>query len=143
MLAQKLLKLVGKSLIRIKMMLYQYSESNFMFQPDISTYPTNNAKKSQGVQSDKNEISSTLLQRISNADKTAVESCINAYGNLVWAMAKKFTSSNADAENAVQEIFLEVWKFASHCDSSKTEESDFVKLVAYRYLLKRALNQSL
>ncbi len=103
----------------------------------------NAAESSKIVQNSDKEISLTILQRISKSDKAAVENCIDAYGNLVWAMAKKFTASPEEAENAAQEIFIEVWKHACHCDPSKTDETDFIASIAYRYLLKRALNQSL
>ncbi len=47
----------------------------------------------------------TILQRIKNKDRTAVQDCIDAYGNLVWAMARKYTASTDEAEAATQEIF--------------------------------------
>ncbi len=80
--------------------------------------------------------SSAILQRVAKADQAAVKSCIDAYGNLVWALAKKFTASQEEAETATQEIFLDIWKYAASCDSSKTDERTFIVLIAYRRLIK-------
>ncbi len=49
--------------------------------------------------------SSDILRRITQRDKTALKESIASYGNLVWAMAKKFTDTTEDAEAVTQEIF--------------------------------------
>lgn len=81
--------------------------------------------------------SSAFLQRVARTDKSAARDCIDAYGNLVWALAKKYTDSLEDAETVTQEIFLDIWKYAASCDSSKTDERTFIVLVARRRLTKR------
>ena len=85
----------------------------------------------------------TILQRIAEADKSAVEECLDKHGNLVWALAKKFTDSIEEAETATQEIFLDIWKCAKRFDSSKHEETDFIILIVCRWLFKRKMNLSL
>ena len=40
----------------------------------------------------------TILRRVAAGDETAVNDCINQYGNLIWALAKKFTPKQEDAE---------------------------------------------
>ena len=92
----------------------------------ISTYQT---KHTAG--------SSTILQRIAEADKTAVKECLDEHGNLVWALAKKFTDSIEDAETATEEIFLDIWKRAALFDGAKTSEDKFIFFVACRCLIKR------
>ena len=54
--------------------------------------------------------STTILNRIADGDKQAVKECIDRYGNLVWNIARKYQSNTADAEDAVQEIFIDIWK---------------------------------
>ena len=48
----------------------------------------------------------TILPRIAAGDETAVQECIDAYGNLVWALSKKYTTTASDAEDAVQEALV-------------------------------------
>jgi len=81
--------------------------------------------------------SSVILQRIGKTDKTAVNDCIDAYGNLVWALARKYTDSLEEAEAATQEIFLDIWRYAGRCDSTKFDEVTFIFLIARRRLIIR------
>ncbi len=74
---------------------------------------------------------------MTNADQAAVKSCIDIYGNLVWALVKKYTNLPEDAEIVTQEIFLDIWKYAGRCDCSKIDETAFIALIAYRRLYKR------
>lgn len=79
----------------------------------------------------------TILTRIAVGDETAVNDCINQYGNLIWALAKKYTPKQEDAEDAVQEIFMEIWQNAARYDSSKASESTFISIIARRRLIDR------
>jgi RNA polymerase sigma-70 factor (ECF subfamily) len=62
---------------------------------------------------------------------------MDTYGGLVWSLARRFTDSVADAEDASQEIFLEIWKSASRYDSSMGKESTFIATIARRRLIDR------
>lgn len=79
----------------------------------------------------------TILTRIAKGDETAINDCINQYGNLIWALAKKLTPNREDAEDAVQEIFMEIWQNANRYDSSKASESTFITIIARRRLIDR------
>ena len=81
--------------------------------------------------------SSKILERIADYDETAINDCLNAYGSLVWALTKKYTIDKAEAEIAVQEIFLDIWKYAARFDESKTDEATFISHIACRKLMKR------
>jgi len=81
--------------------------------------------------------SSAILQRIGKTDKTAVKDCIDTYGNLVWALARKYTDSLEEAEAATQEIFLDIWRYAGSCDSTESDEVTFIFLIARRRLIIR------
>ncbi len=77
----------------------------------------------------------SILHRIAGNDKQAVEDCLNKYGNLVWSLALNFTNSREDAEDAVQDIFIDVWKYAGRFDETKSAEVSFVSLIARRRLI--------
>lgn len=81
--------------------------------------------------------SSKILRRIADCDKTAVDECLTAYGSLVWALTKKYTVDEAEAEIAVQEIFMDIWKYAARFDATKTDEATFISHIACRKLMKR------
>ena len=68
----------------------------------------------------------SVLARVARGDQKAVKECIDEFGGLVWAIARRMTRSRADAEDAVQEIFLDVWRSAARFDSRQGTEKVFV-----------------
>jgi RNA polymerase sigma-70 factor, ECF subfamily len=56
---------------------------------------------------------------------------------LVWALAKRASLAQDEAEDAVQEIFLDVWKSAGRYDPSIASEATFVAMLARRRLCDR------
>lgn len=85
-----------------------------------------------------NQVTSTILQRVATDDKAAVEECVNFYGGFVWNIARKFTKTKEDTEDAVQEIFIDIWKNAARFDPAKSPESAFIWLIARRRLIDQA-----
>ena len=82
-------------------------------------------------------MTASLLQQISNGDQSAVASCIETYSGLVWSLARRFLANEADAEEAVQEIFLELWEKAHRYDPAVAAEVTFVSMIARRRLIDR------
>lgn len=78
-----------------------------------------------------------ILQRISAGQAGAVQECIDRYSGLVWSLARRFCPTPADAEDAVQEIFLDVWRSAGRFDASVASETTFVAMIARRRLIDR------
>lgn len=78
-----------------------------------------------------------ILSRVAAGEQNAVEDCMDAYGKLVWALARKLSPTTEDAEDAVQEIFIDVWKHASRFDESIASESTFIATIARRRLIDR------
>jgi RNA polymerase sigma-70 factor, ECF subfamily len=80
----------------------------------------------------------SVLERIAAGDGAAVRECIDRYGRLIWSLARKFSLTLMDAEDAVQEIYLEIWKSASRYDSAAGSESLFITMIARRRLIDRS-----
>lgn len=87
--------------------------------------------------------SSAVLRRIAQRDKTAVKDCIENYGDLIWAMAKKFTDTIEDAEAVTQEIFLNIWRYAARFEETNFDELLFIAVIARRQLRKYKVNQQI
>jgi RNA polymerase sigma factor (sigma-70 family) len=79
----------------------------------------------------------TILPRIAAGDEAAVNDCLNQYGNLIWGLAKKLTPQPEEVEDAVQEIFMEIWQTAARYDACKSAESTFISTIARRRLIDR------
>ncbi len=79
----------------------------------------------------------SILQRIAIGDVSAVDDCLNRYGGLVWSLAKRWLGNMSDAEDATQEIFVELWQQAGKFDPAVASESTFVAMVARRRLIDR------
>jgi len=77
----------------------------------------------------------SILQRIAKGDQTAVQDCLDQYGNLVWYLVKKFNGNAEDAEDAAQEIFIDIWRNAARFDEAKAPEAAFITMIARRRLI--------
>ena len=66
---------------------------------------------------------------------TRVEEFIARYKRLVWWLARR--QAGSDVEDAVQDVFLEIWRNASRFDPSVASESTFVGMIARRRLIDR------
>lgn len=78
-----------------------------------------------------------ILQRIASGDRSAVEECLDTYGGLVWSIARKMLRNPDDAEDAVQEIFIDVWKNAAKFDEKLSSETTFIAMIARRRIIDR------
>jgi RNA polymerase sigma-70 factor (ECF subfamily) len=76
-----------------------------------------------------------LLARIAAGDRVAMRECLTRYSGLVWSIARRFELG--DAEDAVQEIFLDLWKSAARYDGNVASESVFIAMIARRRLIDR------
>ncbi len=70
----------------------------------------------------------SILNRIASGDKTAVKDCLKQYSGLVWSLAKRMLPDQNDAEDAVQDIFIDVWKNAGRFDENQSSETTFVAI---------------
>ena len=78
----------------------------------------------------------SFLQRIAAGDESAIGPCMNHYGGLVSSLARRFIPPS-EIEDAVQDIFVELWKKAERYSPEKAAESTFIAMVARRRLIDR------
>ena len=84
-----------------------------------------------------NETSATLLQRVQAGDAGALQACIDRYGGLIWSLALRLSPNYQDAEDATQEIFLDLWRNAGRYRPERGSEQVFVTVLARRRLIDR------
>ena len=84
----------------------------------------------------------SVLAQVARREPESLNSCIERYGNLIWSLARRYSPSQADAEDAVQEIFLELWQKADRFNPTKSAETTFVTMIARRRLIDRFRKQS-
>lgn len=80
---------------------------------------------------------SSILERIAQGDEIAVSECIDCYGDLVWSLARRFLRDEVEAEDAVQEIFIDLWSSAGRFDRTIASELTFIATIARRRLIDR------
>lgn len=78
-----------------------------------------------------------VLSRVADGLPGAMEDCLSLYGGLVWSLARSMSPTPDDAEEAVQEIFLDVWRHAGRFDPTAASETTFVAMIARRRLTDR------
>jgi RNA polymerase sigma-70 factor (ECF subfamily) len=82
-------------------------------------------------------VTAPLLPRIAAGEQAAVEACIERYSGLVWSLARRYLQDSAAAEDAVQEIFIELWKVADRFDPERGSEVAFLGTLVRRRLIDR------
>ena len=100
----------------------------------IKNLPLNSAANNR-METIEAENRNNLLAEVAAGDSKAFEELIKKYGNLIWSIARRYLSNQAEAEDAVQEIFLALWQSASRFDANKGSEITFIATIARRRLI--------
>jgi RNA polymerase sigma-70 factor (ECF subfamily) len=82
-------------------------------------------------------LTDSILQRVARGEHSAVQECLDRYSGLVWSLARRFCYNQSEAEDAVQEIFLDLWKSAARFDPAIASEATFVAMISRRRLIDR------
>ncbi|HEX5657698.1 MAG TPA: sigma-70 family RNA polymerase sigma factor, partial [Polyangiales bacterium] len=75
-------------------------------------------------------VATQLAARIAAGDPSALRSAYNEYAGRVLALSLRIVRSKAEAEDVVQDTFLEVWRRASEFDGSRGELSSWIMAMA-------------
>ena len=78
-----------------------------------------------------------LLHKVAGGDQAAVRELTRRYGGLVYSLARRMCYSQGEVEDAVQEVFIAIWKSAGRFDSNIAAEETFIGMVARRRLIDR------
>lgn len=78
-----------------------------------------------------------LLVRASRGDSAAVKECLERFGPIVWGLARRMSPTRADAEDAVQDVFLDLWAHGGRYDPARASPELFVAVIARRRLIDR------
>ncbi|GJM23061.1 MAG: RNA polymerase [Planctomycetota bacterium] len=81
-------------------------------------------------------MTASLLERIAAGDDAAVGETLDRYGGLVSNLARRYCP-NADVDDAVQDVFISVWRDAARFDPARAKETTFVAMIARRRLIDR------
>ena len=81
--------------------------------------------------------SEPVLARVAAGNPEAIRTCLARYGGLVFALARRYESTAGDVEDAVQEVFVDLWKSAARFDPAIAGEATFVAMIARRRLIDR------
>jgi RNA polymerase sigma factor (sigma-70 family) len=78
-----------------------------------------------------------LLPRIAAGDERAVRECIERFGPLVWALTRRWSPDTRDLDDAVQEVFVDLWRSAARYDANRSTEAGWVAMITRRRLIDR------
>lgn len=71
-----------------------------------------------------------------------MEECVERFGGLVWSLCRRFCADHDEAEDAAQDVYIEIWKKAGRYDASLASELTFVAMIARRRLIDRGRRRS-
>ncbi len=83
-----------------------------------------------------------LLPLVAAGEVWAVEQFVERYGGLIWSIARRTTRSSHDAEDLVQEIFVDLWKSSASYQPDRGSEVAFVSVIARRRVVDRIRRRS-
>lgn len=100
-------------------------------------------KRVTDAQTDRKDgLNNSLLQKVALGDQAAVGQVMDQYGDLVWSLARRFLGNSSEAEDAVQEIFIEIWSSAARYKPEAGSEVTFIATITRRRLIDRLRKNS-
>ena len=78
-----------------------------------------------------------LVERMRQADVTALEALYECYATVVYSLALRILHNTADAEDVVQEVFLQAWQQAARFDSGRAGVAGWLLMITRSRSLDR------
>jgi RNA polymerase sigma-70 factor (ECF subfamily) len=88
-------------------------------------------------QSDPTRADMALMQRVATNEEAAIAELYDRFGSLVYRMAVQALPSKTEAEDAVQEVFIRLWRTAGRYDQDKAALVTWVMLISRRHLVDK------
>jgi len=77
------------------------------------------------------------MRRVAQDDEAAVAELYDRFGSLVFRMAYQSMPTRPEAEDAVQEIFVRLWRTAGRYDDGRSALVTWVMLISRRHLVDK------
>lgn len=78
-----------------------------------------------------------LMRRVAANEEAAVAELYDRFGSLVYRMAYQAMPTRVEAEDAVQEVFVRLWRTAHRFDPKRAALVTWVMLISRRHLVDR------
>lgn len=72
---------------------------------------------------------SDLVHRVAERDEAALADLFDRYSGLLLALSRRIVSDTSDAEEILQEVFLQVWNQAERYDKARSSVSTWLVLI--------------
>ena len=82
-------------------------------------------------------VDAALMRRVAADDQQAIAELYDRFGSLVFRMACQSMPSRAEAEDAVQEVFIRLWRTAGRYDDRRSALVTWVMLISRRHLVDK------
>lgn len=83
------------------------------------------------------QVDLALMKAVAANEAAAIARLYDRFGSLVYRMAYQILPTRSDAEDAVQEVFLRLWRTADRFDPSRAALVTWVMLITRRFLVDR------
>jgi RNA polymerase sigma-70 factor (ECF subfamily) len=78
-----------------------------------------------------------LIQRVALADQTAFAALYDRLSGPLFSLALKILGDNAEAEDALQDVFLQIWRRAPNYDSTQSSVFSWAMLITRGRVIDR------
>lgn len=83
-----------------------------------------------------------LMQRVAASEEAALDELYARFGVLVYQSARQVLGSRAETDDAVQDVFVRLWRTADRFDPNRAKLVTWVMLITRRQLIDRLRRQS-